>query len=244
MLPLEMQPTISYKAVHKCGITLLSFYQFHFAFHGLGEMDFFKFFPIFVFAESTIYQIDEENELGHKEDAKKHWEILTEILKKNDLYDEKIEEEFEYGRKYYGLETMMCKGESFTDENVVLANKLKCYDFRVMHRILFRLTGKPYDEDLMEFFWNIEAVADIEDDIRQYEDDISRNVYNTYRMFVKLYGKDGKKRLEQHLESLERGAREIIATWPQELQDKFNEMEQRYREVWPFPPIPEPIIEK
>ena len=136
----------------------------------------------------------------------------------------------------------MCSGKNFQDEDVILANRLKCYDFRILHRLLFQLMQKDYDEELMELFWTAETLIDVEDDIRQYKEDVEKNVYNTYRMFVKLHKEAGKERLLDHLHSIDKKFREQLVQASQEYQVFFAELEKDYRKEAPAPEIPEPIL--
>jgi len=237
-----MQPTVSFHAVTKCGGLLAPFYYFYFPIHQLDVADFFRFFPILVYTESAIYQMDEENEIGLKGESEEHCEILCDILRKQGLFDEKIEEEFSRGMEYYEMESAMRSGMSFTDEDVVRASRSKCFDVRVLHRLLFRMLEKPYDEDLLETLWVLEALADAEDDIRQYKIDVERNVFNAYHLFVKLYGKDGKKRIREHTTSLEQEYLTTIAEYPSETQQQYAKLWEGYRAIVPRPEIPEPIL--
>lgn len=244
-MDVEMQPTISYHAMEKAALTLQSFIEFYFPFHGLTDVDFLRHLALLTYTEATIYQIDEEYEanVGKEEFKSQHTQILFEILEKKGLLDEMIKREFANGMKYYRLEQKMCSGQPFGDEDIAQANRFKCYDFRVLHRLLYKLKNEPYDEELLDAFWIGEMLVDVEDDIRQYEDDAKRNVYNTCRMFVKLYGTQGKARLQEYKDGLMRQIEEKIATAHPEIGASFQKIWGAYREKFPVPPIPEPILE-
>lgn len=244
MQPVLLQPTISYRAVDKAAITLEPFVQFYFPFHGLCTEDFFKFSAILIYTEATIYQIDEEYEENIETEnfTSRHMQILFEILDLKGLLDDKIREEFANGVKYYHLERRLCNTFDYAYEDIVQANKYKCYDFRVLHRLLCRLTGKSYEENLLDAIWYGEMLVDVEDDIRQYEDDVRKNVYNTYRMLVKLYGPEGKQRLEEYIEYLNGKIQEGMAQAPEEYQALLGQIWDGYRASAPVPEIPEPIL--
>jgi hypothetical protein len=242
--PIYMQPTVSYRALDKAGATLEPFVDIYFRFYGIKEHEFFKYFPVLTYTESTIYQIDEEYELNtDKENFKsKHMEVLFTILKEKNLLDEKIEQEFANGIVYYGLEQKMCSGKPFTFEDVKRANHFKCFDFRVLHRLLYKLRGIPYNESVLEAFWIGEAMADVEDDLPQYEDDVKRNVYNTYRMIAKLYKQEAPKKLQEYLGELNQQISQALAGAPWKYRTKFKLALKLYRMRIPIPTIPAPIL--
>lgn len=244
-MDIELQPTISYHAMVKAEKTLQPFVTYYFHLHGLTEADFMKYLAVLTYTEATIYQIDEEYELnvGKEGFKSRHEQILFEILERKGLLDDKIRQEFANGIIYYGLEHKMCSGRPFVYEEIVKANMFKCYDFNILHRLLFKLLGKPYDENMLSGIWIDEMLVDVEDDIRQYQDDMRRNVYNTYRMLVKLYGKEGKKKLEEYVANLMKQIGDKVAQAPPEMAAKLQGLWDGYRSASPVPPIPEPILE-
>lgn len=50
-----------------------------------------------------------------------------------------------------------------------------------MNLLLFRLTGRPYDEALLTFLRLDEMLVDIGDDLFDYEDDVIANSFNILR---------------------------------------------------------------
>lgn len=82
------------------------------------------------------------------------------------------------------------------------------------------------------------------EDIYDYAKDIANNSFNAYRMFVKLYGKEGKARIERHHQMLIDMAEEAIAYASPDIQAQFQKMEMAYWQISPVPRIPEPILEK
>lgn len=244
MRTIDIEPNISFHATKKAFFAMGFVYKFYFKLHGLTEEDLFKFFPTLIFVEGVIYQADEENEMGKKAEFRRRWDFVSKFLKEHNLLDDKLKEELEAGRAYYELERKMLSGRTFTEEEIIATVRQKCYDFRVLHRLIYKLMGKPYDDLLFEVFKEIEVLMELEGDINDYAKDIANNAFNTYRMYVRLYGKDGKKRIEEFWERQMQAVRAKIAKLPAEMQTVFDTLEKEYRKIAPIPPIPEPIIEK
>ena len=60
----------------------------------------------------------------------------------------------------------------------------------MLHLLLFRLLGKPDDEQLLSFLRADEQLVDIGDDLTDYEDDVVNNSFNIYRGKVWLLMSD------------------------------------------------------
>jgi hypothetical protein len=243
-----LTPTISYRALEKTARTFAAIVQFYFPLYGLSETDFLRFMPVLTFAEGAIYQIDEEYE-AHVDDpnfVSQHLPVLRNVLTQLNLFDEALETELQRGLTYYRLEQQLCSGATVTEEDITLANRFKCFDCRFLNRLLFKLTEQPYDEELLELFWLGEAVTEVEDDLMQYADDVQCNVYNSYRMFVRLYGVDAPQHLQCYLEGLLTEAEQRLALLEQtnpQLAEKLVELWETYRGVNAMPEIPAPILE-
>jgi hypothetical protein len=80
----------------------------------------------------------------------------------------------------------------------------------------------------------------------QYHEDAAPNVYNTYRMFVRLHGDAAPARLTQYLDRLERKGRECLARLAERRPDVGARLErlcEAGRAEFPRPAIPEPILD-
>ncbi|MBW4621677.1 MAG: hypothetical protein KME17_20225 [Cyanosarcina radialis HA8281-LM2] len=244
----NLVPTISYRALEKTARTFEAIVQFYFPLHGLSETDFLRLMPALTFAEGAIYQIDEEYEahVGDPNFVSQHLPVLRNVLTKLNLFDEALETELQRGLTYYRLEQQLCSGAAVTEEEIALSNRFKCFDCRFLNRLLFKLTDRPYDEELLDIVWLGEQIAEVEDDLMQYEDDVQRNVYNTYRMFVRLYGLEAPQHLLRYLEELHAEAERLMAMLAQnnpDLAETLFELWSTYRGSNEMPAIPAPILE-
>jgi hypothetical protein len=243
-----LAPAVSYHALKKAMRVIQEMVLYYFPLHDLDPKDFFRVMPTLIFTEALIYQDDEEYEAGMEDPlaASPRLELLKRILGQAGIYDEALAAELQRGIDYWRLERAICSGASFTETDISAATRFKCCDYRFLHRLLFRLLDKPYDEELLDLSWLVEQTGEIEDDLAQYAEDVENDVYNTYRMFVRLYGTDAPRRLRAHLDTLnedaERRVVQLAATRPA-LAERWEDVQNRYYQANPAPAIPEAIPE-
>jgi hypothetical protein len=253
-------PSISYWSLQKSITNLQGITGFYFPLIGLSEADFPQIMPLLIFIEATIYQFDEEYErhVNEPEFISKHVSNLRNVLIQLNLFDDKIENElFTNGLTYYHIEQRFCSGVIPTQEDIEKSSLFKCYDFGILQRILLKLTNQPYDEEFLQTCRLSDQICKISCDLKDYEEDISRNVINTYRMFVRLYGSEAPQHLRRYLESLNSKlqhrlklleqtrpelAKKFIELWNADL--KFEQMWNAETEEFAVPEIPEPILEE
>lgn len=251
MLPTSKTPYVSYRGLKKSARLLYDFSYFYFPLHDVPQRKFFEYYPLLAFVEALVYEADELVESGQADQQEyKGVKPVTQmknidlaLLKELNLYDPLIEKELEQGEEYYRLENQMMHDKEVTYDILVRACERRTFDMRVLHRIFFRLLEKPYDERLFELIRPMEILADIEDDIEQYKDDVASNSFNTYRMFVKLYGKEGKQKLEAEVDKYVRQVEANLKSLPWRRRLKFTRLLLQFRKDHPEQKIPEPILE-
>jgi hypothetical protein len=253
-------PTTSYWSLQKSITNLQGLIRFYFPLVGLSEVDFPQVMPLLIFTEATIYQFDEEYErhVNDSEFISEHVLTLRDVLIKLNLFDDQIESElFTNGLTYYRLEQQFCSGVILTQEDIEKASLFKCFDFGILQRILLRLTDKPYDEEFLQTCRLSDQICKISCDLRDYKEDISRNVINIYRIFVRLYGAEAPQCLHRYMEDLNSKLQERLKFLEQtqpELAKKFIELwnaDLKLMEMWNseteefgVPEIPAPILEE
>ncbi|TAN70921.1 MAG: hypothetical protein EPN17_03265 [Methylobacter sp.] len=242
-------PVMSFHSLKKAMRIIQEMLLYYFPLHELGIEDFFRLMPLLIFAEATAYQTDEEYEIQLTSPllTSTRLDILKRILSQASVYDEQLETELQRGIQYWQMERALLSNVTFTEADIIESTRLKCCDYRYLHRLLFRLLNKPYDEELLELSWLVEQIGEIEDDLLQYEDDLKRNVYNTYDLFVRLYAENAPQRLQAYLDKLNKELQQqearLAITRPQ-LVTRWLEVQQAYAEANPSPAIPEPIINR
>ena len=241
-------PTISFRALTKSVRILTDIVSYYFPLHGLTPADIPRFAAVLTFAESSLYQVDEEYErhLDEPHFVPESLAVLRNVLTHLDLYDAALETELQGGLTYWRLEQRLASGQPFTEADIVQANRLRCGDYRILHRLLHRLLSKPYDEELLDLCWLVEQMGEVEEDLLQYHADLQRGVYNTYRMFVRLHGEAAPQQLQRYRDDLENEAQQRLVRLGQTRPDLAATVEHLYatgRALYPVPPIPAPIRE-
>ncbi|WP_254564072.1 hypothetical protein [Oscillatoria sp. HE19RPO] len=257
----QLIPTISYWSLQKSISNLQALPLFYFPLHGLSEVDFTKFMPLFIFIEATIYQIDEEyeNNIDNPQFISQHISVLQNVLTQLNLFDEKIDNELKEGLIYYSLEQKFCSGLIPTEESIYNASLYKCFDFGILQRILLKLIREPYNEEFLSICQTSVQISKICTDIEDYHRDINRNVINTYRMFVRLYGTAAPHQLLRFINELNTNLQQKIGAFQKNnpnLAQHFVELRKKILEDFRpissntdpidgliLPEIPEPILE-
>ena len=67
---------------------------------------------------------------------------------------------------------------------------MKSFDYRVLNHILYALRASSPEQGLMQFLEKAELLAEIADDLYDYETDVQANTFNIYRCFLAMYGND------------------------------------------------------
>ncbi|MEG4916421.1 hypothetical protein [Microcoleus sp. B7-D4] len=257
----QLIPTISYWSLQKSLSNLQGLTQLYFPLRGVSEGDIPQFMPLFIFVEATIYQIDEEyeNHINTPQFISKHISVLQNVLSQLNLFDNEIAKELEEGLIYYRLEQKFCLGARPTQDDIDKASLFKCYDIGILQRILLKIINQPYDEEFLSMCQLFCQICKICTDIEDYKKDVERNVINTYRMFVRLYGKEAPQQLLNYMTGLNIKLQHQIKVYQKkqpDLAQKFIDMQNTYVEYemrfskrdfidgLVIPEISEPILEK
>ncbi|XP_010491698.1 PREDICTED: uncharacterized protein LOC104769236 isoform X1 [Camelina sativa] len=218
-------------AMKRANSTLEDFSRSYFMFHRLDinePQSIFRYLPVLSFTESYIYQIDALNEKIVSESASiDGWNAesrvlfeadplkpLEDVLEREGLLTQRIQQEFKLGEEYWGLERKLCHALSNKDkiclEDVMRAIHLKSFDYRVLNLLLYKLRGEELNELHMDFLSISEFLVEVADDLFDYEDDVLENNFNVLRMFVGMFGSSNA---------------------PTELAKRISEAEEKYEEI-------------
>jgi hypothetical protein len=245
------QPYVSYWGMYKSARVLEAITQYYFPLHELSPQDFFTYYPVLGFVESLIYQADETIEENQTDKQllsgispwTKAKKVIMSFLKEQKLDHLLIEKELNNLGEYYQIESQLMQGQYFTHENIVKAAELRSSDARALHAILWRMTNKPFNGTLFEMIWPLEVLADMEDDVHSYQKDIDEEHYNTYRMFVKLYGEEAPQYLKAEMLRYQSIFQEKLELLPKEEQKLYMQIVSAYQQKNSIQVIPEPIME-
>ena len=156
-----------------------------------------------------------QNEFIEQVANNKALNILVSFLYFKKLYSVEIESELKDGLMYWKLERILCsncKNDNYNDNdndddncNININNvnsceikdefkemidyciSLKSFDYRILNLICYKLSKTKINYNHLSFLRFHELIIEIGDDLYDYEDDILKNSFNVYRMYVKMY---------------------------------------------------------
>ncbi|KAG2274229.1 hypothetical protein Bca52824_056784 [Brassica carinata] len=237
---------IGLDAMKRANSTLEDFSRSYFMFHQLEisePQSIFRYLPVLSFTESYIYQMDALNEKivsesacelqvnrsshGSNVESRVLFETdplkpLGDVLEREGLLTQRIQQEFKSGKEYWALERKLCHALSNNNkicvEDVMRAIHLKSFDYRVLNLLLYKLRGVEVNELHMEFLSVSEFLVEVADDLYPLinsdmlflQDDVLENSFNVLRMFVGMFGPSNA---------------------PTELAKRISEAEEKYEEI-------------
>ncbi|MCP2727560.1 hypothetical protein [Limnofasciculus baicalensis] len=246
---------ISCHSMYRSCRVLREFVLYYFPLYNLSMQDFFKFSPILGFIEALVYETDEEVEQiqsnGYRANQSSPWEakkkIILSVLDEHNLRHFKVESHLNKLGEYFELESQLLMTTHITHSLITQAAELRSSDYRVLHCTLLKMLGLNYtQEELNEelsLMWPMEVLNDMEDDLMSYQEDVETNHYNTYRMFVKVYGEKAPYYLKQDLHYYEHLFHQQLDQLSEARKARFSKAWNAYRLDHPVPAIPEPVLE-
>ena len=227
-------------------------YDFYSPIHQLSWRDTVRCLPLLLLLEYMVYQADAVAENSKDIDLARvknrdfekltaHKERFIKLLKRLDFYDRLIEHELDMGEQFLRLENKLTSGHPIERADVMRTAELRSSDVRLLHCLMFRLLKRPYDEGLLSLLWPVEVIADIGNDFNHYADDVAKGSYNTYSMFVKLYGERAPEQMQLELQKYEKLFLERLDLYPTSRKDKLLDLCTRFYRTHTMT-IPAPII--
>jgi hypothetical protein len=248
---------VSYLSMKRSCRVLREFVLYYFPLYHLEVQDFFRFYPILGFMEALVYETDEEVEamqaghfisLGYSPWQTKQ-AVILDVLKQSNFKHHCVENYLEQLGEYFELETQLLAARQVKHQDVIKAAELRSSDYRFLHCTLQKMLGQNFQEEEfnqeLKLMWPLEVLNDIEDDIEFYQDDVGKQCYNTYRMFVKMYGEKAPYYLQKELDYYENLFHEGVESLSKTSfkYKAFQESWKAYRLDHPVPIIPQPILE-
>lgn len=246
---------ISYQSMTRSSRVLREFVLYYFSLYNLSYKDFFRFYPILGLIEALVYETDEEVEEIQSTCSpnieNSPWqskqEIILSILEEVNIKNKKINFYLKKLEEYFELETHLLATSCIEHSAIINAAELRSSDYRVLHCTLAQMLDLNYpEEELSEkltLMWPLEVLNDLEDDLMSYSDDVAVKHYNTYRMFVKLYGEKAPYYLKRELDYYESLFHKQIAVLSDLKREPFTQAWNAYRLDHPVPVIPNPLFE-
>eukprot|EP00802_Teleaulax_amphioxeia_P019604 Tamp_19844.p1 GENE.Tamp_19844~~Tamp_19844.p1 ORF type:complete len:380 (+),score=74.20 Tamp_19844:23-1141(+) len=84
--------------------------------------------------------------------------------------------------------TEALQGVRLSEALILCAVGHKSFDYRVLNLVTHRLLKKEAEVQHQAFLRCSELLTEIEDDLTDYEEDVGRDSFNTFRLYIKLFG--------------------------------------------------------
>jgi hypothetical protein len=240
-------PHLGYRNFKKSSSAIRNFVRIYFPLHGLDGRDFLEDFAILLFVESSLYEMDDASEAaiaaggGVPPRFGKRLRALWRVLVENGLADTSLNTLLADGARFWRLEwKLMCR-QLLIWNDIVRAAELRCFDFRILHRVAFRIQKRKYDEELFSTMWPLEVIGDLEEDLRQYIVDLQQDSFNIYRAIAAVDREAAPDRMAELLRSYGREFRQRLRKLPQHQRQSVLAAWRTYRAERPRPEIPMPL---
>jgi hypothetical protein len=163
------------------------------------------------------------------------------LLRRAHAHNEAVARQLDLGERYVYLENKVTsRGAASRAEALQLA-ELRPTDVRLLHSMTYALLHRPVDNDLLDLLWPVEVLADIGEDLVDYQQDIAAGRYNTYDAFVRLYGHAAPHRLRAEIDRYEQLFHTTLARFPANRQAELAALcTRRYRSLTEV--LPEPLL--
>lgn len=198
--PCLTQPTVSVTALRRAADTLRDFARGYLPLHGVEPHEVGALLAPLVWAEATLYGLDEANELAVRDAAAPEpaalpaWTALADGLAELELMDPALRRELSAGLAYWAAERRLCRaldagGAAPVLSVVETALQGKSFDYRVLHLVAQRWLGAAADPALMDALRLYEQMIETRDDLLDYPDDEARGAFNVVRLFCAMHGR-------------------------------------------------------
>ncbi len=180
-------PVVSYPSLNRAGRALKAFSLLYLPFYGLSWDAFFSRFGLWAIIEAMFYEADELNE--GKRTLRKPEAVLLAVerfLRGQGLFDAKCRAELANAEKYFSFERSFRRRAPYTGAEVLKAAALRSFDFRLLHRLLWKTMGRCYDERVFLAFHAFEELMELDDDLPSLEKDTRERTFNVCAALLSL----------------------------------------------------------
>ncbi|WP_436536075.1 hypothetical protein [Actinoplanes sp. HUAS TT8] len=181
--------------------------------------------PVLFLVEFLVYRVDAVAEhtrdialeADDNQDYRKlvrYKQAFAALLRRLGAYDDAVGHQLDQGERYVRLENQVTAHGAADHETVLRLVELRSSDLRLLHAMIYPLSGRPVDQPMLDLLWPVEVLADIGNDLAHYEHDVRTGNFNAYDAFVRLYGPDAPRRLRAETARYERLFQERLSELP------------------------------
>ncbi len=237
-------PVISYDSLKRSSRIVKVFAMFYCPIQGIDVDRILDILPIMNYCAGVVYELDSMSEAAQDSGQvdkrlQSKYALLKEVLQEERLFDATVDNEIDRLRSYFQKESDILSNDHPSTEDLIEVLELRSSDSRLLHRLLFKSLGRPYDEILFRLFFPLEVIEEINDDLRQYHDDVADNRFNTVRILSKIFGKEADGRVLELLQHYEKKLLDDLNTVEEEQRKFYLGLYETFRDFRPNPEMPE-----
>jgi hypothetical protein len=166
-------------------------------------------------------------------------QAIAALLDAEGLLDEAILLELDHLVEYAQLEHRLVRAAQPSRADWERACALRTSDVRMLHRVLVRMLGRPYDESVFRLMWPLEAIMDLELDLEDYPRDVASGAFNTLALLERIAGGgQAFAQMQAQLEAYEALYLERLCSADAATQQRFQRILERYQADHPRPAFP------
>ncbi|MCL5421124.1 MAG: hypothetical protein M1461_01440 [Nitrospirae bacterium] len=182
-----MKPhNIDYHSLSKASRALKAFSLLYLPFHNESIEFFFHHFGLFSFLEASVYLADETNEDNKARPLiNQSLSLLRSFLRQQNLLDTQCKALLVNAKQYYDIEQRFIDGK-YNYDKVLAANTYRSYDFRLLHRIMYQIKKRQYDEDVFNAFIPFEKMMELDDDRVSSIQDHEKRTFNIWNALMSI----------------------------------------------------------
>ena len=171
--------------------------------------------PLLLATEYLVYRVDAVAERNVEVDLnaeqvrdyrrlRTYKRVLRGALRFVGAWNAEVARQIEEGERFVRHENALTTGtRPRTHEAIMTTAELRPTDVRMLHAMMFAIDGKEMDEAVRDLLHPVEVLADIANDLRHYERDVTAGTFNVYAALVDLHGPDAPRVLKEEVDRYE-----------------------------------------
>lgn len=202
---------------------------------------------------ALVYQADSEIEAAQRGEAQfvgiEPWlrcrGQISALLRELGIDDPEAERLLDNVGSYWEVENELNYRGHVTAELLARAIELRSCDLLAYHHLCLHIAGVKNIAEIFEVLVPWQIYLEFAFDLLEYPDDVAARDYNTYRMFVSLYGTEAPRYLAEEIgryaARMEARLAQLGADDQRRLRAAFH---NALADIGGFPAIPAPILEE
>jgi hypothetical protein len=181
----------------------------YFPAHRLSWQQRWRLVPRLLFVEYLVYRVDSmaenTNAVPLEQDGNddydrllRYKQLFLRLLTRMGAVDDAVRAQLDLGEAYVRLENRVTAGvEPPSEGDLLRLAELRPSDVRLLHAMTTALLRRPADQALMNVLWPAEVLADLGNDVVQFDADVRSGAFNVYAELSRRYDARADERMTE-----------------------------------------------